>query len=143
MKKEHESKKRLVILILAAAALCLAGGLCLYLAKIGKAAEPDRETMQESVGHAEVTVPEIEVPETRESPEGTEKPKETEQPQETENRKKRRPGKTELEGKNQKRRKAKNRRRLRVSRTIIRGAGTVNLLRQGRMRRHPQKRRNP
>ena len=45
MKKEHESKKRLVILILAAAALCLAGGLCLYLAKIGKAAEPDRETI--------------------------------------------------------------------------------------------------
>ena len=84
MKKEHESKKRLVILILAAAALCLAGGLCLYLAKIGKAAEPDRETMQESVGQAEVTVPEIEVLETRESPEGTEKPKETEKPQETE-----------------------------------------------------------
>lgn len=84
MKKEHESKKRLVVFSLAVAVLCLAGGLCLYLAKIGKAAEPDRENMQEAIGQTEITVPEIQIPETKESPEETEKPEETEEPQETE-----------------------------------------------------------
>ncbi|GEM_PF-600435 len=84
MKKEHESKKRLVIFSLAVATLCLAGGLCLYLAKIGKVAEPDRENMQEAIGQTEITVPEIQIPETKESPEKVEEPEETEKPQERE-----------------------------------------------------------
>ena len=43
MKKEYEKKKKLVVLILAVVAVCLAGGLCLYLAKTGTPAEPDTE----------------------------------------------------------------------------------------------------
>ena len=34
MKKEYDKKKKLVILILAVVAVCLAGGLCFYLVKI-------------------------------------------------------------------------------------------------------------
>lgn len=83
MKKEYDKKKKLVILILAAVAVCLAGGLWFYLAKNGKPSEPDKETMQDSAGQVEVTVPEIEVPETTETPEETESPKETEAPEET------------------------------------------------------------
>lgn len=83
MKKEYDKKKKLVILILAAVAVCLAGGLWFYLAKVGKSAQPDKEIMQDSAGQVEVTVPEIEVPETTETPEETESPKETEAPEET------------------------------------------------------------
>lgn len=72
MKKEYEKKKELVIFILAAVAVCLAGGLCFYLVKIGKPAGGDKETMQESTGQIEVTVPEIDVPETKETPGETE-----------------------------------------------------------------------
>lgn len=35
MKKEYDKKKKLVIFILTAVAVCLAGGLCFYLVKIG------------------------------------------------------------------------------------------------------------
>lgn len=76
MKKEYVKKKKLVIFILAVAAVCLAGGLCLYLAKIGTPAEPDAETRQEGTGQTEVTVPEIDIPEQTVAPEET-KPGET------------------------------------------------------------------
>lgn len=34
MKKEYDKKKKLVIFILAAVAVCLAGGLCFYLIRM-------------------------------------------------------------------------------------------------------------
>lgn len=77
MKKEYEKKKKLVVIILAVAAVCLAGGLCLYLAKIGTAAEPDTEAQQEVTGQPEVTVPEIDIPEQTAAP-GETKPVKTE-----------------------------------------------------------------
>lgn len=77
MKKEYEKKKKLVVIILAVAAVCLAGGLCLYLAKIGTAAEPDTEALPEVTGQQEVTVPEIDIPEQTAAP-GETKPVKTE-----------------------------------------------------------------
>ena len=43
MKKEYDKKKKLVIFILAAVAVCLAGGLCFYLIRIGTPKEPEKE----------------------------------------------------------------------------------------------------
>lgn len=65
MKKEYDKKKKLVILILAAVAVCLAGGLCLYLVKIGTPKEPEKEPVQQATEQMEVTVPEIDI--TKES----------------------------------------------------------------------------
>ena len=65
MKKEYDKKKKLVILILAAVEVCLAGGLCLYLVKIGTPKEPEKEPVQQVTEQMEVTVPEIDI--TRES----------------------------------------------------------------------------
>ena len=42
MKKEYDKKKKLVIFILTAVAVCLAGGLCFYLVKIGTPKEPEK-----------------------------------------------------------------------------------------------------
>ena len=47
MKKEYDKKKKLVILILAVVAVCLAGGLCFYLVKIGTPEEPEKEPVQQ------------------------------------------------------------------------------------------------
>ena len=47
MKKEYEKKKKLVIFILAAVAVCLMGGLCFYLMKIGTPAEPEKDFVQQ------------------------------------------------------------------------------------------------
>ena len=56
MKKEYEKKKKLVIFILAAVAVCLAGGLCLYLVKIGTPKEPEKEPVQQVTEQMEVIV---------------------------------------------------------------------------------------
>ena len=48
MKKEYDKKKKLVILILAVVAVCLAGGLCFYLVKIGTPEEPERNLCSRS-----------------------------------------------------------------------------------------------
>lgn len=77
MKKEYEKKKKLVVLILAAVAVCLAGGLCLYLAKTRAPADPDTEAQQKVTGQPEIIVPEIDIPEQTAAPEET-KPEETE-----------------------------------------------------------------
>ena len=65
MKKEYDKKKKLVILILAVVAVCLAGGLCFYLVKIGTPEEPEKEPVQQVTEQMEVTVPEIDI--TKES----------------------------------------------------------------------------
>lgn len=65
MKKEYDKKKKLVIFILAAVAVCLAGGLCLYLVKIGTPKEPEKEPVQQVTEQMEVIVPEIDI--TKES----------------------------------------------------------------------------
>lgn len=65
MKREYDKKKKLMILILAAVAVCLAGGLCLYLVKIGTPKEPEKELEHQATEQVEVTVPEIDI--TRES----------------------------------------------------------------------------
>ena len=61
MKKEYDKKKKLVILILAVVAVCLAGGLCFYLVKIGTPEEPEKEPVQQVTEQMEVTVPEIDI----------------------------------------------------------------------------------
>ena len=65
MKKEYDKKKKLVILILAVVAVCLAGGLCFYLIRIGTPEEPEKEPVQQVTEQMEVTVPEIDI--TKES----------------------------------------------------------------------------
>lgn len=65
MKREYDKKKKLMILILAAVAVCLAVGLCFYLVKIGTPKEPEKEPVQQVTEQVEVTVPEIDI--TRES----------------------------------------------------------------------------
>lgn len=65
MKKEYDKKKKLVILILAVVAVCLAGGLCFYLIKIGTPKESEKEPVQQTTEQMEVTVPEIDI--TKES----------------------------------------------------------------------------
>lgn len=62
MKKEYEKKKKLVIFILAAVAVCLAGALCFYLIKIGTSKEPEGKSVQQTMEQTDVTVPEIDVP---------------------------------------------------------------------------------
>lgn len=61
MKKEYDKKKKLVIFILAAVAVCLAGGLCFYLIRIGTPKEPEKELIQQATEQMEVTVPEIDI----------------------------------------------------------------------------------
>lgn len=61
MKKEYDKKKKLVIFILAAVAVCLAGGLCFYLVKTGTPKEPEREPVQQTTEQMETTVPEIDI----------------------------------------------------------------------------------
>lgn len=78
MKKEYEKKKKLAVVILAAVAVCLGGGLWLYLAKAGTPAQPDTEARQEMKGQPEVTVPEIGIPEQTAVPEETAVPDEKE-----------------------------------------------------------------
>lgn len=65
MKREYDKKKKLMILIFVAVAVCLAGGLCLYLVKIGTPKEPEKELEYQVTEQVEVTVPEIDI--TRES----------------------------------------------------------------------------
>lgn len=65
MKKEYDKKKKLVIFILAAVAVCLAGGLCFYLIRIGTPKEPEKEPIQQATEQMEVTVPQIDI--TKES----------------------------------------------------------------------------
>lgn len=65
MKKEYDKKKKLLIFILTAVAVCLAGGLCFYLVKIGTPKEPEKEPVQQVTEQMEVTVPEIDI--TKES----------------------------------------------------------------------------
>lgn len=65
MKKEYDKKKKLVILVLAVVAVCLAGGLCFYLIRIGTPKEPEKEPIQQTTEQMEVTVPEIDT--TKES----------------------------------------------------------------------------
>lgn len=90
MKKEYEKKKKLVIFILAAVAVCLMGGLCFYLMKIGTPAEPEKDFVQQETEHTEVIVPEIDITKETDSLEekGTEEPEsseqETEQPESSE-----------------------------------------------------------
>lgn len=62
MKKEYDKKKKLVIFILAAVAVCLAGVLCFYLIKIGTSKEPEGKPVQQTMEQTDVTVPEIDVP---------------------------------------------------------------------------------
>lgn len=90
MKKEYEKKKKLVILVLAAVAVCLAGGLCFYLMRIGTPAEPEKDSVQQETEQTEVIVPEIDITKETDSLEekGTEEPEsseqETEQPESSE-----------------------------------------------------------
>ena len=69
MKKEYDKKKKLVIFILTAVAVCLAGGLCFYLVKIGTPKEPEKESVQQVTEQMEVTVPEIDITKESEKPE--------------------------------------------------------------------------
>ena len=50
MKKEYDKKKKLVIFILTAVAVCLAGGLCFYLVKIGTPKEFKKTPQPKTVG---------------------------------------------------------------------------------------------
>lgn len=61
MKKEYDKKKKLVILVLVAVAVCLAGGLCFYLIKIGTPKQPEKKPAQQVTDQPEVTVPEIDI----------------------------------------------------------------------------------
>lgn len=87
MKKEYDKKKKLVILVLVVVAVCLAGGLCFYLMKIGTPTEPEKEPVQQATEQMEVTVPEIDITKESESLEGTKSEaaensgQETEQPE--------------------------------------------------------------
>lgn len=67
MKKEYDKKKKLVIFILAAVAVCLAGGLCFYLIRIGTPKEPEKEPVKQTTEQMEVTVPEIDIPKETEA----------------------------------------------------------------------------
>lgn len=85
MKKEYDKKKKLVIFILAAVAVCLAGGLCFYLVRIGTPKEPEKKPVQQATEQMEVTVPEIDITkesealeETEVSGQGTEQPESSE-----------------------------------------------------------------
>lgn len=80
MKKEYDKKKKLVIFILAAVAVCLAGGLCFYLIRIGTPKEPEKEPVQQVIEQMEVTVPEIDITKEADSLEE----KETEEPESSE-----------------------------------------------------------
>lgn len=71
MKKEYDKKKKLVIFILAAVAVCLAGGLCFYLVRIGTPKEPEKEPVQQATEQMEVTVPEIDITKETEALEET------------------------------------------------------------------------
>lgn len=71
MKKEYDKKKKLVIFILAAVAVCLAGGLCFYLVRIGTPKEPEKEPIQQATEQMEVTVPEIDITKETEALEET------------------------------------------------------------------------
>lgn len=90
MKKEYDKKKKLVILVLAVVAVCLAGGLCFYLIRIGTPKEPEKEPIQQATEQMEVTVPEIDITKETDSLEelGTEEAEsseqETEQPESSE-----------------------------------------------------------
>ena len=83
MKKEYEKNKKLVVIILAVAAVCLAGGLCLYLAKLGTPAQADAKGRQETTEPPEVTVPEISSPEQTPDSKETAAPEESTAPEET------------------------------------------------------------
>lgn len=63
MKKEYEKNKKLVILMLSVIAVCLAGGLFWYLARVGAPQEMATELVQENPEQPEVTVKEITIPE--------------------------------------------------------------------------------
>ena len=90
MKKEYDKKKKLVIFILTAVAVCLAGGLCFYLVKIGTPKEPEKESVQQVTEQMEVTVPEIDITKESEALEETKSEaaessgQETEQPESSE-----------------------------------------------------------
>ena len=90
MKKEYDKKKKLVIFILTAVAVCLAGGLCFYLVKIGTPKEPEKEPVQQVTEQMEVTVPEIDITKKPEALEETKSEaaessgQETEQPESSE-----------------------------------------------------------
>ena len=90
MKKEYDKKKKLVIFILTAVAVCLAGGLCFYLVKIGTPKEPEKEPVQQVTEQMEVTVPEIDITKEPEALEETKSEaaeisgQETEQPESSE-----------------------------------------------------------
>lgn len=71
MKKEYDKKKKLVIFILAAVAVCLAGGLCFYLVRIGTPKEPEKEPVKQATEQMEVTVPEIDMTKETEALEET------------------------------------------------------------------------
>ena len=71
MKKEYDKKKKLVIFILAAVAVCLAGGLCFYLIRIGTPKEPEKEPVKQTTEQMEVTVPEIDMTKETEALEET------------------------------------------------------------------------
>lgn len=90
MKKEYDKKKKLVIFILTAVAVCLAGGLCFYLVKIGTPKEPEKEPVKQTTEQMEVTVPEIDITKEPEALEETKSEaaessgQETEQPESSE-----------------------------------------------------------
>ena len=90
MKKEYDKKKKLVIFILTAVAVCLAGGVCFYLVKIGTPKEPEKESVQQVTEQMEVTVPEIDITKESEALEETKSEaaessgQETEQPESSE-----------------------------------------------------------
>lgn len=71
MKKEYDKKKKLVIFILAAVAVCLAGGLWFYLVRIGTPKEPEKEPVKQATEQMEVTVPEIDITKETEALEET------------------------------------------------------------------------
>ena len=71
MKKEYDKKKKLLIFILTAVAVCLAGGLCFYLVKIGTPKEPEKEPVKQTTEQMEVTVPEIDMTKETEALEET------------------------------------------------------------------------
>ena len=71
MKKEYDKKKKLAIFILAAVAVCLAGGLSFYLVRIGTPKEPEKEPVKQAIEQMEVTVPEIDIPKETEALEET------------------------------------------------------------------------
>ena len=85
MKNEYNKKKRITIIVLSTAAVCLAGGLFWYMGTLGNTQPPVSQTGSQPVNEPAVTVPEIKPESTSEpsttAPETTPAPGITSEPE--------------------------------------------------------------